>query len=238
MELALRKVLSMVFAFFMAYSLCACSTSNLDNLPAAKAHKLKRQTDTRLRSPHIDKPSDIVSVEYSMAVNIENNATFTQKQQQDVKFCELYAGEKLAAAYMVESCSAAIGTPNISTRNLLASHYNRGVIYEKLEAFGLARADFEKAGALDPNFGDADLALASLDILTGEYETAEARVRAAQQKKVKHRYYTHYLLGEILEDQRRFSEAREAYRQALALRPFWREAQQRIDRINISWPEE
>jgi len=175
--------------------------------------------------------------DYQYSMDMKTSIEVEKEDRQFFDLCKLYAGQLVPLEKMVETCSDAIATEGISSKTKMASYYNRGLIHQTLGRFEEARADFQSAINIDTNFGDAYLALAGLSMSENDPKTARETIQAALSTNIRHPAYAHYLLGHALETESRFVEARTEYRRALELRPNWRDAQRRIDRINISWPE-
>ena len=175
--------------------------------------------------------------DYQYSMDMKTSIEVVKEDRQNFDLCKLHAGQLVPLENMVETCSDAIATVGVSPKTKMASYYNRGLIYQKLEKMVEARRDFQSAIDLDPNFGDAYLAMAGLHMLDNNPKLARETIQAALSTNIRHPAYAHYLLGHALETDNKFIEARAEYRRALELRPNWRDAQRRINRINISWPE-
>jgi Tfp pilus assembly protein PilF len=175
--------------------------------------------------------------EYQFSMDMTTSISMEKEDRQYFNLCKIYAGELIPEESMLASCTQAISAVGASQKSINASYYNRGLIKQKLERFEDARSDYKAAINLDANFGDGYLALAGLSMRDGDMQTARQYIESALTKKVRHPAYAHYLLGHALEAESKFVEARAEYRRALELRPNWRDAMRRIDRINISWPE-
>ncbi|NNC37062.1 MAG: tetratricopeptide repeat protein [Hyphomonadaceae bacterium] len=175
--------------------------------------------------------------EYQFSMDMTTTMKVEKENRQYLNLCKIYAGERIPAENMLETCKSAISAPGASQKTKTASYYNRGLINQKLDRLSDAREDFSAAVNLDNNFGDGYLALASLGMLDGDVVAARNYIETALTKKLRQPAYAHYLLGHALEADDNFIEARAEYRRALKLRPNWRDAMKRIDRIDISWPE-
>ena len=57
----------------------------------------------------------------------------------------------------MRDCAAAIDTERLGRLDLAGTYVNRGVLYMRLKAYALARADFDSAIALEPTLGDAHI---------------------------------------------------------------------------------
>jgi tetratricopeptide (TPR) repeat protein len=63
--------------------------------------------------------------------------------------------------------------------DMAAAHFNRGSLLEDLNDINGARRSYERAVALDPDYSDALAALAWLDAVAGDAQSAKARARSA-----------------------------------------------------------
>jgi len=100
-------------------------------------------------------------------------------------------------------------------------HYRLGLAYEENEQFGDALKAYERAVALKPNYGDAQVALGALNMKLNQYDKA---LRAYNQAvlldltpEIKGAAYRAMALIYFRRD--RFQEAVEPFKQAIALAP-------------------
>lgn len=214
-------------------SSCATSSQNAKDEPSSSKSAQGRLGYVKSKSQDVD----FKKFEYQFSMDMTTSMNVEREDRQYLDLCKLYAGEPIPADNMLASCTQAIAVSGASQKTKAASYYNRGLIKQKLERFDEARSDYKAAINLDSNFGDGYLALASLSMLDGDMQIARQYIESALTKTLRHPAYAHYLLGHALEGDKKYIEARAEYRRALELRPNWRDAMRRIDRINISWPE-
>lgn len=220
---------------FVVLSVGGCTST-----PSERGKSNTNSTSAKNRLGYVQSKSqdaNLQKFDYQFSMDMSTAIKIEKEDRQNLNLCKIYAGERIPTEAMLDTCSDAISAPGASQKTKTASYYNRGLINQKLEHLPDARNDFNAAIKLDSNFGDSYLALASLEMLTGNVIAARTNIETALTKKVRHPAYAHYLLGHALEKDSKFVEARAEYRRALELRPNWRDAMKRIDRINISWPE-
>lgn len=218
----------------LAISGCATPGENSPDATASPSSAQNRLGYVQSKS----QATEFKKFDYQFSMDMTTSMTLEREDRQYFNLCKINAGKKVATEAMVEICTLALQNPGISQKSKTASYYNRGLIKLNLERLGEARTDYLAAINSDDNFGDGYLALAGLSMLDGDTPTARRHIESALARKVRHPAYAHYLLGHALENENEFVKARAEYRRALELRPNWRDAQKRIDRINISWSEE
>lgn len=230
-----RGITTILIGLALTVSLIGCETQR--KAPSTSSSS-KKEAQSRLgyvRSK--DKSADFKKFDYQFSMDMDTTMSFKPVDRANFNQCKINAAERIPTVRLLDPCTEVIDSDDFPQKMKTASLYNRGLIKQNLDRQNEARVDFEAVLANDNDFGDADLAIASLDLVEQNYANAQIRIKSALEKTVRHPAYAHYLLGHVLEKQSKFIEARVQYRRALELRPNWRDVQRRIDRIGISWPE-
>ena len=118
-----------------------------------------------------------------------------------------------------EPCDDSLAGDMLVGRNLAATYVNRAVVRTNAGKLEAALKDLERAEALRPEFGEIYASRGNIFFYQSSFEEALAehdRGIAAGMKKL---YAAHYNRGLALEQLGRIEEAKDAYRQSIALAP-------------------
>ena len=118
-----------------------------------------------------------------------------------------------------EPCDDSLAGDMLVGRNLAATYVNRAVVRTNAGRLAAALKDLEHAESLRPEFGEIYASRGNVFFYQNAFEEALAehdRGIAAGMKKL---YAAHYNRGLALEQLGRIEEAKDAYRQSIALAP-------------------
>jgi len=125
-------------------------------------------------------------------------------------------------------CDDALAGTMLVGRDLAATYVNRAVVRTNAGSLEGALKDLDRAESLRPEFGEIYASRGNVFFYQSSYEEALAehdRGIAAGMKKL---YAAHYNRGLTLEQLGRIEEAKEAYRQSIALVPKFNPAKARL----------
>ena len=125
-------------------------------------------------------------------------------------------------------CDAALARGMLAGRDLAATYVNRAVVRTNAGKMEGALKDLDRAESLRPEFGEIYASRGNVFFYQSSYEEALAehdRGIAAGMKKL---YAAHYNRGLALEQLGRIEEAKDAYRQSIAIAPEFDPAKARL----------
>ena len=139
--------------------------------------------------------------------------------------------EAKADGASVEPCDRSLQGEMLGGRDRAATYVNRAVVRTNARHLAAALRDLERAEALRPDLGEIYASRGNIFFYQNSFEEALAehdRGIAAGMKKL---YAAHYNRGLALEQLGRFGEAKEAYRQSIAIAPEFDLAKARLSRL-------
>jgi tetratricopeptide (TPR) repeat protein len=116
-------------------------------------------------------------------------------------------------------CDDALAGDMLVGRNLAATYVNRAVVRTNAGSFEKALEDLERAESLKPEFGEIYASRGNVFFYQSSYEEALAEHDRGIKAGMKKLYAAHYNRGLALEQLGRIEEAKDAYRQSIALVP-------------------
>lgn len=116
-------------------------------------------------------------------------------------------------------CNDALARDMLVGRNLAATYVNRAVVWTNAGSFERALEDLERAESLRPEFGEIYASRGNVFFYQSSYEEALAEHDRGIKAGMKKLYAAHYNRGLALEQLGRIEEAKDAYRQSIALVP-------------------
>jgi len=126
------------------------------------------------------------------------------------------------------SCDEAIASKQVLGRDLAATYVNRAVIRTNAGRFEAALADLERAEALRPELGEIYASRGNVYFFQNNFEDALAQYDRGIAAGMKKLHAAHYDRGLALEQLGRIEEAKEAYRQSIAIAPEFDAAKVRL----------
>lgn len=135
--------------------------------------------------------------------------------------CYLAADLRLATIATIGECTAALQVQPLSDNDRLASHVNRGILHMVSRNHAAARADFEKALAINPNHPEAWLNLGILHYNRADSARALGMFERAIELGAQDQALAYFGRGLAHEDR---GDVRAAYAdliEAQRLRPDW-----------------
>jgi len=130
-----------------------------------------------------------------------------------------------------DSCDKSLQGEMLVGRDRAATYVNRAVVHTNAGKLRAALRDLERAEALRPDLGEIYASRGNIFFYQNSFQEALAehdRGIAAGMKKL---YAAHYNRGLALEQLGRFGEAKEAYRQSIAIAPEFNLAKARLSRL-------
>ena len=118
-----------------------------------------------------------------------------------------------------EACDDALAGHTLVGRNLAATYVNRAVVWTNAGSFEKALKDLKHAESLRPEFGEIYASRGNVFFYQSSYEEALAEHDRGIKAGMKKLYAAHYNRGLALEQLGRIEEAKDAYRQSIALVP-------------------
>ncbi len=127
-----------------------------------------------------------------------------------------------------EPCDDSLAGDMLVGRNLAATYVNRAVVRTNAGNFERALQDLERAESLRPEFGEIYASRGNVLYYMNSFEEALAEHDRGIKAGMKKLYAAHYNRGLALEQLGRIEEAKEAYRQSIALVPEFGPAKARL----------
>jgi tetratricopeptide (TPR) repeat protein len=143
---------------------------------------------------------------------------------------ECYIEAKRDGAY-TGSCDDALANDMLVGRNLAATYVNRAVVRTNARNFAKALQDLERAESIRPEFGEIYSSRGNIFFYQSSYEAALAEHDRGIAVGMKKLFAAHYNRGLTLEQLGRIEEAKEAYRQSIALVPEFDLAKARLSTL-------
>lgn len=142
---------------------------------------------------------------------------------------------KLAALHSdYETCTRALKYELLPTRDLAATHINRGIIRVSLEEYQDALADYKEALRVVPGMPEAHISIGNLWYLAGNYQRALTEYSSALQQESRFRFAALYNRGLAQEKLGNPKSAISDYTDALKLNPGFRQASERLAQLNTA----
>jgi tetratricopeptide (TPR) repeat protein len=116
-------------------------------------------------------------------------------------------------------------------RDRAATYVNRAVVQTNAGNLRAALRDLKRAESLRPDLGEIYASRGNVFFYQSSYEEALAEHNHGIAVGMKKLYAAHYNRGLALEQLGRFPEAKEAYRQSIALAPEFDLAKTRLSRL-------
>jgi tetratricopeptide (TPR) repeat protein len=116
-------------------------------------------------------------------------------------------------------CNDALARDMLVGRNLAATYVNRAVVRTNAGRLEGALEDLERAESLRPEFGEIYASRGNVFFYQSSYEEALAEHDRGIKAGMKKLHAAHYNRGLALEQLGRIEEAKDAYRQSIALVP-------------------
>jgi len=125
-------------------------------------------------------------------------------------------------------CDRAIESKQVLGRDLAATYVNRAVVRTNAGRYEAALADLDRAEALRPNLGEIYASRGNIYFFQNNFEDALAQYDRGIEAGMKMLHAAHYDRGLALEQLGRIEEAKEAYRQSIAIAPEFDAAKVRL----------
>lgn len=134
----------------------------------------------------------------------------------------------------LQVCDIALTQEQLSSKNRAATLINRGILYMRDSHHDRAMRDYQEALALTPDMPEAKINLGAMYYYLGRYADAvEALNAGVQVSDETARAAAHYNRGLAYERLGDLDHAYADYRQAVALRPGFAEAEKQLKRFAI-----
>ncbi len=127
-----------------------------------------------------------------------------------------------------EPCDDALAGHTLVGRNLAATYVNRAVVRTNAGSLEGALKDLDRAESLRPEFGEIYASRGNVFFYQSSFEAALAEHDRGIATGMKKLHAAHYNRGLALEQLGRIKEAKEAYRQSIALVPGFDPARARL----------
>jgi tetratricopeptide (TPR) repeat protein len=128
-------------------------------------------------------------------------------------------------------CDDSLAGDMLVGRNLAATYVNRAVVRTNAGRLVAALEDLNRAEALRPDFGEIYASRGNVYFYQSSFEAALAEHDRGIKTGMKKLYAAHYNRGLALEQLGRVEEAKDAYRQSIALVPDFGLAKTRLSRL-------
>jgi tetratricopeptide (TPR) repeat protein len=125
-------------------------------------------------------------------------------------------------------CDDSIGSKTLLGRDLAATYVNRAVVRTNAGKFEGALKDLKRAESIRPDFGEIYASRGNVHYYQNDFDEALAQYDRSIEKGMKHLHAAHYDRGLALEQLGRDEEAKDAYRQAIAIKPEFELAKARL----------
>jgi tetratricopeptide (TPR) repeat protein len=130
-----------------------------------------------------------------------------------------------------DSCDKSIQGEMLVGRDRAATYVNRAVVHTNAGKLRAALRDLERAESLRPDLGEIYASRGNIFFYQNSFEEALAEHDRGIATGMKKLYAAHYNRGLALEQLGRFGEAKEAYRQSIAIAPEFDLAKARLSRL-------
>jgi len=130
-----------------------------------------------------------------------------------------------------DSCDRALQIERLSVRDRAATLVNRAVVRTNAGRFEAALKDLEHAETLRPELGEIYVSRGNVFFYQNSFEAALAEHDRGIEKGMAKLYAAHYNRGLTLEQLGRIEEAKDAYRESIALSPEFELAKERLARL-------
>ena len=128
-------------------------------------------------------------------------------------------------------CDKSLAGDMLVGRNLAATYVNRAVVRTNARRLEAALQDLKRAESLRPEFGEIYASRGNIYFYMNSFEEALVEHDRGIKTGMKKLYAAHYNRGLALEQLGRIEEAKEAYRQSIALVPDFGLAKTRLSRL-------
>ena len=125
-------------------------------------------------------------------------------------------------------CDEALGDANLTRGDRKKTLVNRGIIHNRAGDLQAAVDDFNAALDIDDSLAEAFLNRGNSYFLAGQHQTALEDYRTALDLGVNKPWAAWYNIGLAYEGLKQKDDAREAYRQSLAMNPTFTQAQLKL----------
>jgi len=127
-----------------------------------------------------------------------------------------------------EPCDDSLAGDMLVGRNLAATYVNRAVVRTNAGKLAAALKDLDRAESIRPEFGEIYASRGNVYFYQSSFEEALAEHDRGIAVGMKKLHAAHYNRGLALEQLGRIKEAKEAYRQSIALAPEFDPAKARL----------
>lgn len=127
-----------------------------------------------------------------------------------------------------DSCDKSLRGEMLIGRDLAATYVNRAVVRTNARRLAAALRDLKHAESLRPDLGEIYASRGNVFFYQNNFEEAIAEHNRGIEAGMKKLHAAHYNRGLALENLGRFEEAKEAYRQSIALAPEFELAKTRL----------
>jgi tetratricopeptide (TPR) repeat protein len=127
-----------------------------------------------------------------------------------------------------EPCDDALAGHTLVGRNLAATYVNRAVVRTNAGRLAAALKDLDRAESIKPEFGEIYASRGNVSFYQSSFEEALAEHDRGIAVGMKKLYAAHYNRGLALEQLDRIEEAKDAYRQSIAIAPEFDPAKARL----------
>ncbi len=141
-----------------------------------------------------------------------------------------YENANSAFSSDTDPCDTAIKDPALTRGDQMKTYVNRGIIHNRNLDLEAAIDDFNAALEIDDELAEAYLNRGNSYFLTGRFDDALEEYEAALANDISKPWAAWYNIGLIYDAKKEPAKAREAYAKALALKPDFVLAQQKLER--------
>ena len=127
-----------------------------------------------------------------------------------------------------DPCDKSLGGEMLVGRDLAATYVNRAVVRTNARHMAAALTDLKRAESLRPELGEIYASRGNVFYYQDIFEEALAEYDRGIAAGMKHLHAAHYDRGLALERLGRIEEAKEAFRQSIALAPEFKLAKRRL----------
>ena len=154
-------------------------------------------------------------------------------QNAQARACFLAADRESGSTKDLAACNRAIDSELLNQRDLIATLVNRGIVNFRMQRFDAAISDFDRVLASQPGQPDA-LINKGITLLAsdGDLATAMEMLDTGLAGKPQRPWVGYYGRGVAHELAGRDAEAFRDYKQAQALKPGWRAAEEALSRFS------
>lgn len=177
------------------------------------------------------------STDFLIVLETDFNTVMTTSRSEPASACENSARMRPAQLHWIEACDLALAEPNLGAENRRVTQFNKALILRNLDKRSEAKNMLSHLSEENPEFSEADYALAVLEYDGKNYNAAVNHAQKAIDKGLKSAGRAYYIIGKSHEFEFEFQAARRAFETGLEHNKGASNLRLSLERLNRLWPE-